>query len=90
MAYHPGVIDQDITLFRAGEALPAVLQPMHAAAGSMHTDPMNGWGAHTSGRVDVVDVPGDHLVLMEEPQVADVAARLSEALCGRWDRREAA
>jgi amino acid adenylation domain-containing protein len=90
MAYHPGVIDQDITLFRAGEPLPAVLQPMHAAAGSMHTDPMNGWGAHTSGRVDVVNVPGDHLVLMEEPQVADVAARLSEALCGRWDRREAA
>lgn len=80
MAYRTGVIGQDITLIRATERLPEVLLPMHTAAGSMHDDPLNGWAPHTSGRVEVVNVPGDHLVLMEEPHVADVARHLAEIL----------
>lgn len=83
MAYEPGILDQDLTLVRASDRLPMVLLPMHTAAGTLHTDPMNGWARHTSGRVDVIDVPGDHLVLMEEPYVAEVARRIAEALDSR-------
>jgi thioesterase domain-containing protein/acyl carrier protein len=91
MEYRPGVIGQDITLIRATEQLPDVLMPMHTAAGSMHDDPMNGWAEHTSGQVQVVNVPGDHLVLMEEPHVADVARHLADVLDGgREHGREAA
>jgi thioesterase domain-containing protein/acyl carrier protein len=38
-----------------------------------------GWGAHTTGRVDVLDVPGNHLSIMRTPQIAAVAAGLREA-----------
>ena len=51
---------------------------------------MNGWAAHTSTVVDVHNVPGDHLVLMEEPYVADVARLLAEVLDDRGYGREAA
>ncbi|MEU4776032.1 amino acid adenylation domain-containing protein [Micromonospora sp. NPDC023644] len=83
MAYEPGVLDQDLTLVRASDRLPMVLLPMHTAAGTLHTDPANGWARHTSGRIDVIDVPGNHLVLMEEPYVAEVARRIAEALDSR-------
>ena len=90
MEYRPGVIDQPITLIRATERLPDVLLPMHTAAGSMHDDPLNGWAEHTSHGVDVINVPGDHLVLMEEPYVAVVARHLAEVLDGVEYREEAA
>ncbi|GIJ42392.1 non-ribosomal peptide synthetase [Micromonospora andamanensis] len=82
IAYRPGVIDQDITLLRASDPLPPLLKPMHDIAGSLHLDPRNGWGELTTGRLDVIDVPGDHLALMEPPHVVDVADRIAELLAG--------
>lgn len=75
-AYEPEPIASDITLVRAADDLPAVLVPMHSAAGSRHRDPENGWGGLTRGRLQVVNVPGDHLVLMEEPYVRSVAEQV--------------
>lgn len=81
--YRPEVTDLDVTLLRAVEPLPAELMPMHeAAGGTMHSDPKNGWGELTTGRIEVLPMPGDHLLLMEEPYVAEVARAITERLTG--------
>lgn len=77
--YHPTTTDLDITLFRAGGPIPDSLKPLHDAAGILRDDPSNGWRDWTTGVVNVVDVPGDHLSLLDDPHVdavADVIARL--------------
>ncbi|MFJ6436817.1 amino acid adenylation domain-containing protein [Streptomyces sp. NPDC091416] len=71
--YRPGPVADDVTLIRATEPLPQVLHAMHGAGSTQHKDPANGWHTMTTGRVEVVQVPGDHLSLMEEPHVAHVA-----------------
>ncbi|PSL56087.1 amino acid adenylation domain-containing protein [Saccharothrix carnea] len=78
--YRPPVTDLDVTLLKADGPLPDSLKPMHHAAGTLHDDPANGWQHWTTGRLDVVDVPGDHLVLMEEPHVAGVADAITTLL----------
>ncbi|MEU7134900.1 amino acid adenylation domain-containing protein [Streptomyces sp. NPDC046261] len=80
LEYRPGVQEQDLTLIRAMEPLPDVLTAMHGAAGSRHQDRTNGWSDMTSGRLHVVDVPGDHLTIMEEPYVEHVARTVAELL----------
>ena len=73
-------LDPDMTLLRADGPLPLALKPMHDAAGTHYGDPKNGWQHWTSGRLDVIDVPGDHLVLMKEPYVETVAAEIAALL----------
>ncbi|MEV4319561.1 amino acid adenylation domain-containing protein [Actinocrispum sp. NPDC049592] len=80
LAYQPGVIAGDMTLVRATQPLPRLLEPAHDAAGSLYRDPANGWGELTAGHLDVVDVAGDHIEMMAEPHVRTVAAALSELL----------
>nr|WP_202511474.1 non-ribosomal peptide synthetase [Streptomyces sp. SID3343] len=80
LAYRPPREDQDLTLIRASEPLPAVLSAMHHAAGTRHQDPCNGWSTMTSGRIHVVRVPGDHLTIMEEPYVAHVAGTVADLI----------
>lgn len=87
LTYQPEAGDEDLVLLRATSELPEVLQPMHGAAQSLHEDPTNGWGALTTGQLQVVDVPGDHLVLLEEPHVNVVAQRIAEVIADRLDRR---
>ncbi|WP_328940697.1 amino acid adenylation domain-containing protein [Streptomyces sp. NBC_00250] len=79
LTYRPERADEDLVLLRADAPLPKVLEPMHGAASSLHEDPSNGWREMTTGRVEVVDVPGDHLVLLEEPHVAVVAEHVARA-----------
>ncbi|MBN0042924.1 amino acid adenylation domain-containing protein [Streptomyces actuosus] len=78
LAYRPAREDQDLTLIRAAEPLPAVLSAMHGAARTRHQDPCNGWSAMTSGRIHTVHVPGDHLTMMEQPHVAQLASTVAE------------
>ncbi|MFI9009058.1 amino acid adenylation domain-containing protein [Actinosynnema sp. NPDC053489] len=78
--YRPPVTDLDVTLLRADGPLPDSLKPMHRAAGTLHAEPDNGWRHWTTGRLDVVTVSGDHLVLMEEPHVAGVADAITTLL----------
>ncbi len=89
LSYRPEQGDEDLTLLRATAELPPILQPMHGAAQSLHEDPTNGWGDLTTGHLQVVDVPGDHLVLLEEPHVNVVAQKIREAMAGRLDRHPA-
>jgi len=81
--YRPAVTDLDLVLLRATGALPEVLAPMHRAAGTRHLDPTNGWADLTHGQVHVIDVPGDHLVLLEEPHVVAVAREVVAVTTGR-------
>ncbi|WP_432125503.1 amino acid adenylation domain-containing protein [Streptomyces sp. bgisy082] len=78
LAYRPPREDQDLTLVRAAEPLPAALSAMHGAARTRHQDPRNGWSAVTGGRIRTVRAPGDHLTMMEEPHVARLASTLAE------------
>ncbi|KOG33841.1 MULTISPECIES: amino acid adenylation domain-containing protein [Streptomyces] len=88
--YRPPREYQDLTLIRAAEPLPTVLSAMHHAANSRHQDPLNGWDAMTSGRIQLIHVPGDHLTIMEEPHVAHVAGTVADLIRtgpARTDRR---
>lgn len=78
--YRPGTNDQDVILLRADEPLPAILEAMHGAAGSLHYEPTNGWQRVTTGRIQVIGIPGDHLSIMEEPGVAHVAKTMADIL----------
>ncbi|MFF8812378.1 amino acid adenylation domain-containing protein [Streptomyces pactum] len=79
-AYRPEVVEQDMVLVHATEPLPAVLDTMHTAIQSMHRDPTNGWSERTSGELTVIDVPGDHLTIMEEPHIAHVVQVVTELI----------
>ncbi|MDO6581528.1 amino acid adenylation domain-containing protein [Photobacterium sp. 2_MG-2023] len=65
--------DVDMTLLHATRPLPEVLRSMHDAIRSEYRDPKNGWENKTTGELNVIDVPGDHLEIMEEPYVEEVA-----------------
>ncbi|WBB82445.1 amino acid adenylation domain-containing protein [Micromonospora sp. WMMD882] len=82
VTYRPDVVDLDLTLLRAADPLPSLLRPMHDLAGTQHLDPCNGWAGLTTGRIDVFDVPGDHLALMDPPHVVEVARRITGLLAG--------
>ncbi|WJK39429.1 amino acid adenylation domain-containing protein [Solwaraspora sp. WMMA2056] len=69
-----------IVLLRASGELPAALRPMHEAAHSRHADPDNGLTDWAGGGLTVVEVPGDHLDLLDEPHVRVLADRLNACL----------
>ncbi|MDE9462049.1 amino acid adenylation domain-containing protein [Xenorhabdus bovienii] len=76
-AQYPNI---DITLIRAKQPLPAILQEMHHAIRSEYQDPQNGWSNKTSGRVNVIEVDGDHLTIMEEPYVEQLVSTIVSEL----------
>ncbi|GAA3737428.1 non-ribosomal peptide synthetase [Salinactinospora qingdaonensis] len=80
--YRPDVEAHDMVLLRAEGALPDSLTPMHDAAGTLYQDPANGWRDWTSGRLDVINVPGDHLELMDEPHITVVAKHIADLVHG--------
>lgn len=78
--YHHESLDCDITLLRSREELPLVAEGVHKIVGSMFASPTNGWERLTPRSLTTVDVAGDHLSMMSEPNVADVAAKLTATL----------
>ena len=80
LSYRHEPLDRDITLLRSAEELPAVLAGPHRLVGSMFASPTNGWEILTPRSLRVIEVAGDHLSMMSEPHVADVAAKLSAEL----------
>ncbi|MDI3422645.1 amino acid adenylation domain-containing protein [Streptomyces luteolus] len=83
--YMPEPEPVDLTLVKATAPLPDVLRPMHGAARTLHEAPANGWATLTSGRIDVVEVSGDHLLLLDEPHVQAVG-RAIDAYAAPDDR----
>lgn len=80
IAYRPAITDLNFTLLRATGSLPASLKPMHDAVGTLYGDSHNGWQHWTTGTLSVVDVPGDHLLLMKSPYVGAVAHAIQALL----------
>jgi thioesterase domain-containing protein len=78
--YRHEPLDRDITLLRSIDELPAELAEAHGLVGSMFASPTNGWEILTPRSLRVVEVAGDHLSMMSEPHIADVAAKLSAEL----------
>ncbi|MEV4236399.1 amino acid adenylation domain-containing protein [Nocardia sp. NPDC049737] len=72
--------DRDITLLRAEEALPPGVDLAHQVVGSMFDSANNGWEQYAARRFTLVPVPGDHLHMMTEPHVREVAVQLDSAL----------
>jgi thioesterase domain-containing protein len=72
--------DRDITLLRAEEELPPGVDFAHRAVGSMFDSANNGWKQYAARRFTQVSVPGDHLHMMTEPHVGEVAVQLDAAL----------
>ncbi|AQT82913.1 hypothetical protein B1R94_18220 [Mycolicibacterium litorale] len=81
--YRPARCDVDAALFRATEPLPELLRRAHDAAGSHYGEATNGWDRYVGGRLDVVEVPGDHLTMVTEPHVAVLAAAIAEHVATR-------
>lgn len=80
LAYRPQDVSLDLTLLRSEEPLPGFLESMHGPAGSLHYEATNGWHRMTDGHVRVVPVAGDHLSMMEDPLVAQLATTVAELL----------
>ncbi|WP_316745966.1 non-ribosomal peptide synthetase [Streptomyces sp. MK7] len=77
--WRPTPTDQDVVLIRAQGSLPDVLKPVHDLAGSLYHEPANGWTRLTTGSVRVLDVPGDHMQIVQDPYVRHVAAALTDS-----------
>lgn len=78
--YRHEPLDRDITLLRSIGELPAEIAGPHRVVGSMFASPTNGWERLTPRSLRVIEVAGDHLSMMSEPDVADVAAKLAAEL----------
>jgi amino acid adenylation domain-containing protein len=78
--YRHEPLDRDITLLKSTEQMPADAANVHRIVGSSFTSPTNGWERLAPRSLTVIDVAGDHLSMMSEPNIADVAAKLAAAL----------
>ena len=78
--YRHEPLDRDITLLKSTEQMPAAAAHVHRIVGSSFTSPTNGWERLAPRSLTVIDVAGDHLSMMSEPNIADVGAKLAAAL----------
>ncbi len=62
-----------VTLFRAAD---------EAHNADFITRPDYGWGHHAIGQLEVCDVPGGHLSMLQPPNVQELARQLSAAMDG--------
>jgi len=69
-----------LLVLRAADELPAGLATVHRTFGSMVGSPGNGWEHWAEHSVETVEVPGNHLSMMDPPNVIALAGSLSEAL----------
>jgi len=58
-----------VTLFRARHGSPRI-----------HSDPLGGWAGVAMGGVDVVEVPGTHNTMLEQPNVATLGEAISHCI----------
>jgi thioesterase domain-containing protein len=85
-SYEPGQFSGAVLLLRATEASPSQVNEGIDDTPAIQTtsDPLLGWGRRTTAGVDVVDVPGGHSSMLQQPHVTKLAealeARISKAL----------
>lgn len=81
--YVPQVYPGKLTLFRASEP-PAEWNFNARDKPSLddwyERDPSYGWGELAGGGIDIFDVPGDHNLMLKEPNIQILAAKLNSCL----------
>jgi thioesterase domain-containing protein len=78
--YRPATRAGAVTLLRAAGPLPNVLAPAYTNTGARYGDATNGWDHYATGELTVIEVPGDHLTMIEGSNAATLAARLGALL----------
>jgi amino acid adenylation domain-containing protein len=86
--YRPASYAGEVVLLRCQDPMPARLLRMHDMIGSVYDAPDNGWGA-LCPQLRVVPVRGDHLSLVFEPYVEQVADAVRSILPRRDHARAA-
>ncbi|MFR9753838.1 alpha/beta fold hydrolase [Nocardia sp. 004] len=72
--------ERDITLLRATEELPSGIDLVHQTISAMSDKADNGWQQYAAREFTVIEVPGDNLNMLSEPNVGEVAQRLDEVM----------
>ncbi len=80
LRYRHDPLDRDITLLKSTDRMPTAAAEVHRIIGSSFTSPTHGWERLAPRSLTVIDVAGDHLSMMSEPNIADVAAKLDAVL----------
>jgi amino acid adenylation domain-containing protein len=75
-------LDRDITLLRCRDELPRSWRDVHLAVGSSFASRTNGWERLSPRSLTVLDIKGNHMTMMTQPHVVDVAAKLAAAIDG--------
>jgi thioesterase domain-containing protein len=75
-------LDRDVTLLRCQGEMPEFAAGVHQIVGSSFASPTNGWERISPRSLTVVDVDGNHMTMMGQPHVVDVAAKLAAAIDG--------
>jgi amino acid adenylation domain-containing protein len=73
--YNPGRVGVPIVLVKAREGVDSDLPSAELVA-----DPLLGWGDRTTGPLHVIDAVGGHSSMLQEPNVALIAERLTTLL----------
>jgi thioesterase domain-containing protein len=77
--YQPSLYPGRITLFRS-QGLPEGYEDVEVVMDLAPDDPTFGWSRWSTEPVEVVHVPGDHVSMLKEPHVRELAARMRTAL----------
>src|SRR5262249_24000841 len=78
--YRVEKVRRRLLVLRAADELPAGLATIHRALGGMVATPSNGWQHWVQYPVETMEAPGNHLSMMDPPNVIALAGRLSDAL----------
>ncbi|KAF3885893.1 MULTISPECIES: non-ribosomal peptide synthetase [Nostocales] len=74
--YVPQVYPQEITLLKAREEIVHDFQSLE-----FHTnDPLLGWGRYSTQPINMIEVPGNHFSMFNEPHVQELANQLKICL----------
>ncbi|GGM34198.1 non-ribosomal peptide synthetase [Longimycelium tulufanense] len=80
MDYRVENLRRPLLLLRATEEMPSGLAVAHRNVGTLFNSPDNGWEQWTEEPVEIVKVPGNHLSMMDAPNVQVLADELGLAL----------
>jgi thioesterase domain-containing protein len=72
VSYNAGCVSAPIVLVKAREGADSDLP-----SAELVTDPLLGWGDRTTGHLQIINAVGGHSSMLQEPNVALIAERLT-------------
>ncbi|MCV3216667.1 amino acid adenylation domain-containing protein [Plectonema radiosum NIES-515] len=74
--YVPQIYPDEITLFKASEIITHDFE-----SHEFHTDdPLLGWGKYSPKPINMIEIPGNHFSIFNEPYVQELASQLKQSL----------